>query len=280
MNYAELNDVYLPPLGPRDIVGMDENVTAAPMRTRARRANDYYIQEDYLAPRVRNSSRRFRGTCSPVQEAREESSSASPDESPKKELDIADSDPPNHTLPNSGVNSNGSHLFHSNSSGNHLGTNSMEEDTFHSSTKSYSVDCGSISSVIDYLPGIRGLSRLSPLSEEDSSVSKEGPGESPMQEPEDDDDDDVNVVDNDCLCENPSVKSALDVCGGKEDALQSIPLLVPPPPLPPPHQRVGGCGLPSDVLSFSSSQAATAALQSPSIYTVARACLDHPFDNN
>lgn len=60
VNYAELNDVYLPPLGPKDIVGRDVTSHRS-TGTRSKRNTDYYIQEDYLAPRVRNTSRRLRG---------------------------------------------------------------------------------------------------------------------------------------------------------------------------------------------------------------------------
>ena len=60
VNYAELNDVYLPPLGPQDYVGNEAVVPTVPStRSRARR-NDVYIQEDYLAPRVRSTSSRRR----------------------------------------------------------------------------------------------------------------------------------------------------------------------------------------------------------------------------
>ena len=60
VNYAELNDVYLPPLGPQDFVG-GETVPSAPgTRSRMRRNDDVYIQEDYLAPRVRSTSTRRR----------------------------------------------------------------------------------------------------------------------------------------------------------------------------------------------------------------------------
>lgn len=59
VNYAELNDVYLPPLGPLDIVG-NQTITAIPStRSRARR-NDVYTQDDYLAPKVRSTSSRRR----------------------------------------------------------------------------------------------------------------------------------------------------------------------------------------------------------------------------
>ena len=60
VNYAELNDVYLPPLGPQDFVG-GVAVPSAAVGTRSRgRRNDVYIQEDYLAPRVRSTSTRRR----------------------------------------------------------------------------------------------------------------------------------------------------------------------------------------------------------------------------
>ena len=76
MNYAELNDVYLPPLGPRDIVGRDAMLDPAPMRTRraaAAATQQYYIQEDYLAPRVRsNTSRRYRGNSPALEPLQEE----------------------------------------------------------------------------------------------------------------------------------------------------------------------------------------------------------------
>ena len=59
VNYAELNDVYLPPLGPQDLVGNETAPSMPSTRSRARR-NDVYIQEDYLAPRVRSTSSRRR----------------------------------------------------------------------------------------------------------------------------------------------------------------------------------------------------------------------------
>lgn len=58
VNYAELNDVYLPPLGPQDFVGGEAVPLAPGTRSRTRRNNDVYIQEDYLAPRVRSTTRR------------------------------------------------------------------------------------------------------------------------------------------------------------------------------------------------------------------------------
>ena len=64
VNYAELNDIYLPPLGPQDYVGADGKIPPAGAslpgtRSRTRR-NDVYIQEDYLAPRIRTTSARRR----------------------------------------------------------------------------------------------------------------------------------------------------------------------------------------------------------------------------
>ena len=60
VNYAELNDVYLPPLGPQDFVGGEAAPSAPGTRSRTRRNIDTYIQEDYLAPRVRSTSTRRR----------------------------------------------------------------------------------------------------------------------------------------------------------------------------------------------------------------------------
>ena len=99
VNYAELNDVYLPPLGPQDYVGAELGTgSAVPLSVRTRRM-DYYIQEDYLAPRVRTSTRRFRGSPeadvltttrpaenednSPLQISKVENISESDSESPK-----------------------------------------------------------------------------------------------------------------------------------------------------------------------------------------------------
>ena len=59
INYAELNDVYLPPLSPRELVGRRKRTSSELASTR--RSMYSYIQEDYLAPRVRTFSRRFRG---------------------------------------------------------------------------------------------------------------------------------------------------------------------------------------------------------------------------
>lgn len=62
VNYAELNDVYLPPLGPQDMVGKQDIAAAGFLpgtRSRTRR-NDVYIQEDYLASRIRSVSTRRR----------------------------------------------------------------------------------------------------------------------------------------------------------------------------------------------------------------------------
>ncbi len=64
INYAELNDVQLPSLGPRDLVGSDWNSSPVAKRKRTRQE---YVYDDYLAPRIRNSTRRFRG--SPNQES-------------------------------------------------------------------------------------------------------------------------------------------------------------------------------------------------------------------
>lgn len=80
VNYAELNDFYLPPLGPGDIVGREE-VGSRPQPTRKRRIDDSYIQQDYLAPRVRSTARRFRGQLPGLETLKEESRSSSPAES-------------------------------------------------------------------------------------------------------------------------------------------------------------------------------------------------------
>ncbi|XP_064394220.1 remodeling and spacing factor 1-like [Halichondria panicea] len=66
INYAELNDVHLPPLGRSDYVGYD---WSAPPVTRRNRVGQEYIHDDYLAPRVRNSTRRYRGSPIPEQRA-------------------------------------------------------------------------------------------------------------------------------------------------------------------------------------------------------------------
>lgn len=71
VNYAELNDIYLPPLGPQDLVGNHAIPATAVPGTRSRmRRNDVYIQEDYLAPRVRSTSarRRWREIDSEIEE--------------------------------------------------------------------------------------------------------------------------------------------------------------------------------------------------------------------
>ena len=71
VNYAELNDIYLPPLGPQDLVGNHAIPATAVPGTRSRmRRNDVYIQEDYLAPRVRSTSarRRWREIASEIEE--------------------------------------------------------------------------------------------------------------------------------------------------------------------------------------------------------------------
>lgn len=58
INYAELNDVYLPPLGPGDQVGREAKTSLRITRS----MKDDYIHQDYLAPRVRNNSRQYRPT--------------------------------------------------------------------------------------------------------------------------------------------------------------------------------------------------------------------------
>lgn len=62
--------MYLPPLGRGDIIG-GEDITGGSVR-RKRSAADTYIQEDYLAPRVRNTSRRFRGNVPSLEPLEEE----------------------------------------------------------------------------------------------------------------------------------------------------------------------------------------------------------------
>lgn len=58
INYAELNDIQLPPLGRRDYVGNSD--WSPPPVTKRRRIREEYIHEDYLVPRIRSSTRRFR----------------------------------------------------------------------------------------------------------------------------------------------------------------------------------------------------------------------------
>ena len=63
INYAELNDFYLPPLRSTELVGGKERRALA-HQDKTRNMFDY-IQEDYLAPRVRSSNRRRLKEASP-----------------------------------------------------------------------------------------------------------------------------------------------------------------------------------------------------------------------
>lgn len=87
MNYAELNDVYLPPLGPDDVVGRgEESGHYRSVGTRRKRIDDSYIQQDYLAPRVRNTSRRFRGQLPELATVKETEEASDPSPSPNHTL--------------------------------------------------------------------------------------------------------------------------------------------------------------------------------------------------
>jgi len=63
INYAELNDFYLPPLRSTEVVGNKES--RMPTRRDKIRSRFEYIHEDYLAPRVRSSNRRRLKEASP-----------------------------------------------------------------------------------------------------------------------------------------------------------------------------------------------------------------------
>ena len=64
INYAELNEVYLPPLSPSEEVGRRKGRNSE--RTSTKRGLYSTIQTDYLAPRVWTSNRRGRGSSPKV----------------------------------------------------------------------------------------------------------------------------------------------------------------------------------------------------------------------
>ncbi len=61
INYAELNDLYLPPLSPEQLGGRESRKVKKPSRNMFD-----YVQDDYLAPRVRSSNRRRLRAVSPL----------------------------------------------------------------------------------------------------------------------------------------------------------------------------------------------------------------------
>lgn len=84
INYAELNDVQLPPLGRGDYVGCEWS--SAPIAKR-KITRQEYIYDDYLAPRIRSSTRRFRGSVSQELEANDDKKTVSDKE---ERIDVKD----------------------------------------------------------------------------------------------------------------------------------------------------------------------------------------------
>ncbi len=76
-------------------MGQDAAPAAAAASTRTRRHAEYYVQEDYLAPRVRNTSRRYRGnspTLEPLKEAETEEEEEEEKEEEEEDRLSSDSD--------------------------------------------------------------------------------------------------------------------------------------------------------------------------------------------